>query len=313
MAQLDAGATAAHRGRAARVGRHIYVIGGFERSTGSTTAATERYDTRRDRWTRVEDMPRPLNHVAATSYRGDVYVVGGYAGESGLTNEVATLYRYDPQRDRWRRLPSMPTARGALTAGVIGDRLYAAGGASTHHAGALPTLEVFDLRTRRWRSRPDMPTAREHLGGAVSRGRLYTFAGRVNGLNNLAVVESFDPRARRWRSEPEMRKPRSGIGAAPTRGRIVVAGGEEDGGHDPRGRALRPAHAPLAPARRPADAAPRARRRRPPRARLRARRRRPAGLRVHGHRRGAQDRSLSRAVQISSTGQRCAHSTVIHS
>jgi N-acetylneuraminic acid mutarotase len=156
--------------------------------------------------------------------------VGGYAGESGLTNEVATVYRYDPQRDRWRKLPSMPTARGALTAGVIGHRLYTAGGASTHHAGALPTLEVFNLRSRRWRSRPDMPAAREHLAGAVARGRFYAFAGRVNGLNNLAVAESFDPRTRRWRSEPDMRKPRSGIGAATTRGRIVVAGGEETAG-----------------------------------------------------------------------------------
>jgi hypothetical protein len=42
---------------AARIGRHIYVMGGFERTTGATTAATERYDTRRDRWTRVKDMP----------------------------------------------------------------------------------------------------------------------------------------------------------------------------------------------------------------------------------------------------------------
>src|SRR5687768_8872192 len=77
---------------AARVGRFIYVMGGFERESGESTAATERYDIRRDRWTRVADMPVALNHAAATSYRGQVYVVGGYSGARDLSLELATIY-----------------------------------------------------------------------------------------------------------------------------------------------------------------------------------------------------------------------------
>ena len=110
---------------AARVGDAIYVVGGFERRSGADTAAVERYDISRDRWTRVRDMPVALDHAAIAVHRGHVYVVGGYAGGRA----VAGLLRYDPARDRWTRRGSMPTARGALTAGVIGDRLYAAGGA----------------------------------------------------------------------------------------------------------------------------------------------------------------------------------------
>ena len=215
---------------AARVGRYVYVIGGFEGESGATTAATERYDVRRNRWTRVADLPVPLNHAAAASHRGDVYVVGGYSGATGLTNEVATLYRYDPGRDRWRRLPSMPTARGAMVAGVIGRKLYVAGGASAHRGGALPTLEIYDFRTRRWRAGPDMAVAREHLAGAVAGGRFYALAGRAAGAGNFPVVEAYDPRSGRWRTQPPMRKPRGGIGAATVGGRIVVAGGEETAG-----------------------------------------------------------------------------------
>ena len=215
---------------AARVGRHIYVIGGFEKQSGATTAATERYDIVDNRWTRVADLPVALNHAAAATYRGRVYVVGGYRGTTGLTQEVATLYRYDPGSDRWRRLPSMPTARGAMVAGVIGRKLYVAGGANAHHGGALPTLEIFAFRTRRWRAGPDMAVAREHLAGAVAGGRFYALAGRRNGFNNFAVVESYDPKTRRWRRQPPMRKPRGGIGAATVGGRIVVAGGEETAG-----------------------------------------------------------------------------------
>ena len=89
---------------AARVGRFIYVMGGFEKRRGATTAVTERYDIRADRWRRVADMPAGLNHAAAVAYRGDVYVIGGYRGRATLDDEVATLSRYDPERNRWTRL-----------------------------------------------------------------------------------------------------------------------------------------------------------------------------------------------------------------
>jgi N-acetylneuraminic acid mutarotase len=214
---------------AARVGRFIYVMGGFERDSGATTAATERYDIERDRWTRVADMPVALNHAAAAPYRGFVYVLGGYRGRTRLADEVATLFRYDPGRDRWTRLPSAPTRRGALTLGVIGDRLYAAGGASSAH-GALPTLEIYDFRRRRWRRGPDMAVPREHLAGAVAGGRFYVLAGRAAGQGNFTVVEAYDPRTRRWRRLPDMAKARGGIAAATVGGRIVVVGGEETAG-----------------------------------------------------------------------------------
>ena len=214
---------------AARVGRFVYVMGGFEQRSGRTTAATERYDIERDRWTRVADMPVALNHAAAAAYRGRVYVLGGYRGAGGLTDEVATLYRYAPARDRWRRLPSAPTRRGALAVGVIGHRLYAVGGASAAR-GALPTLEIYDFRRRRWRSGPPMRLAREHLAAAVAGGRLYALAGRAAGQGNFSAVQAYDPRARRWLDAPPMGKPRGGIGAASVGGRIVVVGGEEDAG-----------------------------------------------------------------------------------
>jgi N-acetylneuraminic acid mutarotase len=225
---------------AARVGRYVYVMGGFIRA-GFTTAATERYDIRRDRWTRVANMPVPLNHAAAVAYKGRVYVLGGYSSRTGLREEVANLYSYNPRRDRWRRLPSMPTPRGALAVGVIRGRLYAAGGASQE--GVHTELEIYDFKRRRWSSGPPMSVGRDHLAGATAGRRFYALAGRAPGHGNFDVVEAYDPRSGRWRGVPAMRKPRGGIGAANVRGRIVVAGGEESGGtieevelYDPRTR-----------------------------------------------------------------------------
>ncbi len=213
---------------AARVGRYVYVMGGFEQASGATTRATERYDIRRDRWTRVRDMPVGLNHAAAVAHRGRVFVVGGYRGAKSLDQESSALFRYDPRRDRWKRLPAAPTARGALAAGVIGHRLYAVGGAQLGRA--LTTLEIYDFRTRRWSTGAPMSLAREHLAGAVADGRFYALAGRASGEGNFTAAEAFDPRRSRWVQVPDMTKARGGIAAATVRGRIVVVGGEESAG-----------------------------------------------------------------------------------
>jgi N-acetylneuraminic acid mutarotase len=203
-------------------------VGGFEKRSGGSTAAVERYDIRRNAWRRVRSLPVALNHPAAAAYRGAVYVLGGYTGRGDLRGEVSSLYRYDPGRDRWSRFRDAPTKRAALAVGVVGPRLYAAGGANS--TGALKTLEIYDFRRNRWATGPPLSVAREHLAGAVAGGAFYVLAGRAAGRGNFDVVERYRPAERRWESLPAMRKPRGGFGAATVAGRIVVAGGEEGAG-----------------------------------------------------------------------------------
>jgi serine/threonine-protein kinase PknK len=210
---------------AARVGRFAYVVGGFESTNGATTAAVERYDLRRDRWRRVREMPVALNHATAVSYRGRVFVHGGYASATGLQEPTTVLLRYNPQRNRWRRLASSATPRAAHAAAVIGDRLYVAGGAND--SGSLRSLEIYSFRRNRWTKGPDFPgPARNHTGGVASGGRFYVLAGRDNG--NLSAAERYDPQRRAWERLPPLRTARGGIAAVRLRdGRIVVFGGEE--------------------------------------------------------------------------------------
>jgi N-acetylneuraminic acid mutarotase len=230
---------------AARVGDGAYVVGGFAAPDGATTAAVERYDLRRDSWTRVAPLPQAVNHAAAVGHRGALYVVGGYTARSGLGRETGALWRLDPGADRWTALPDAPTARGALAAGVIGDRLYVVGGVA--RGRALRRLEIYDFRTRRWSRGPAMRTAREHLAAAVHGGALYVLAGRAAGRGNFAVAERYVAARRRWERLRAMRKPRGGIAAATVGRRVVVVGGEEAAGTiaqveslDPRSGRWRP-------------------------------------------------------------------------
>jgi Kelch motif len=204
----------------ARVGASAYVAGGFvgvERDTG----AVERLDLARRRWARVRSMPVALNHAAAAAWRGRLYVVGGYRGDT----PTRTLLRYDPRTDRWAKLAPMPTARGALAAAVTGDRLYAIGGA--RNGVPLSTVEVFDLRAGRWSRAPSLRTPREHLAAAVLAGAVYALAGRAAGRGNFATAERLVAGRDRWEQLPDMAKPRGGIAAAAVGGEVVVLGGEE--------------------------------------------------------------------------------------
>ena len=209
---------------AARVGRFVYVVGGFINPGGATTAAVERYDIRRDRWRRMGDMPVALNHTTAVTLGRHVYVHGGYAGATGLDQPVATLLRYNPARDRWRRMRSSATPRAAHAAAAIGARLYVAGGAND--TGSLRSLEIYDTRTGRWSTGPSFPgPARNHTTGVASGGRFYVLAGRDAG--NLGNAERYDPRRRAWQELPPLRTPRGGIASARLPdGRIAVFGGE---------------------------------------------------------------------------------------
>jgi Kelch motif len=225
---------------AVRLGRHIYVVGGFIPPNLQTTDQVARYDIATGSWSNVAPLPIAVNHpaVAAGTGRcaGSLYVYGGYTANGALSDEIDALQRFDPRTGSWTRLPGSGVARGAATLASVGCSLYAIGGVS---GGAAQTLvQVYDIRSGSWRPGPGMKVAREHLASVAIRGRVLVLGGRSGG--NLDAVEELDTRSRKWRSRPPIPTPRSGFGAAVVRGWAVVAGGEE---LTPGGETIRPVQA----------------------------------------------------------------------
>ena len=208
---------------AARIGRFIYVLGGFVPTpSGATTSEVTRYDIDTNEWTKVRSMPVGVNHPAVAAYKGRLYVHGGYTGV--VTQPIDRLFRYTPATDTWVELKNSGRPRAAHALVPIGGKLYAPGGADGQRAFRF--LQLYDPARDRWRSGPAMRVAREHIGAAAVDGKLYVIAGRAGGLN-LDVVERFDPDTRRWKRLRPVQVPRSGFQAAVVRGRIVAAGGEQ--------------------------------------------------------------------------------------
>lgn len=217
---------------AARIGRSIYVVGGFEKSSGLTTGALERYDIRTNRWTRLRPMPAGVNHPTAAAYRGKLYVHGGYTGRRDLSSATARLFAYNPRTNRWARLPKSRRPRAAHGLAVLGRRLYAFGG--KNDSGEMRSMEAYDFKRRRWRPAPPMKgPPRDHMTGVASGGFIYALAGRdqTGGSGNYSTAERYDPKRRRWQRLPPMRRARGGIASAPlSGGRVIVFGGEESAG-----------------------------------------------------------------------------------
>jgi hypothetical protein len=226
---------------AARVGRFIYVTGGFVQPNLRTTDQVARYDIRTGTWSTVAPLPVGVNHpaVAAGAGRcaGQVYVYGGYTADGSLSSEVDALQRFDPRTGTWSVLPGSGVARGAATLAPVGCSLYAIGGVS---GGALQNLvQVYDIRSGTWRPGRSMRIAREHLASVSILGHVLVFGGRA-GSGNLNTVEDLDTRTGKWRSRPPIPTARSGFGAAVVRGWAVVVGGEE---LTPGGATIRPVQA----------------------------------------------------------------------
>lgn len=212
----------------ARIGRYVYVVGGFEQRSGQTVGALERYDINTNRWKRLRSMPVGANHPTAAAYRGRLYVHGGYTARRDLSSATKRLYVYEPRRDRWSRLGDSRVPRAAHALGVVAGKLYAAGGAN--ETGPLSSTEIYDFSRGRWSRAPSLEgPRRDHTTGVASGGYFYVLAGR-EGARNYTVAERYDPRKRRWEQLPPMRRARGGIAsAALSGGRVVVFGGEDFG------------------------------------------------------------------------------------
>src|SRR4029078_7575449 len=143
----------------------IYVIGGMDEK--GTTNIVQTYNIETNKWKNVSPLPKRLDHTAADTFEGKIYVVGGFNSSGFSTN---FLFIYDPITDKWEQGKNMPSPRGALTAKFIDGILYAIGGDETvlydikkvyNPQGVVRANEAYDPNTNSWTVRSPMPTARD--------------------------------------------------------------------------------------------------------------------------------------------------------
>ncbi|HEV3378169.1 MAG TPA: kelch repeat-containing protein [Thermoleophilaceae bacterium] len=205
------------------------------------------FDPRTGRYRRETRLPVAVDHSLVVAHGDAVYVIGGFLAprEGEVAGEPTNrAWRYDLSQRRWRELPSMARARGGLTGGVIGGRIYAvAGGPNPFPEDQPPTrtVEVFDIASERWSSAAPIPTPRHHAGAAALDGRLYVAGGRRTGDYTMSSVERFDPRANRWERLAPLPLGVGDLRVVAAGGRVIALGGDDEIGAQDGGGYVTPA------------------------------------------------------------------------
>ena len=171
-------------------------------------------------WTGMLNMPTAVNSASVGEVNGIIYVAGGTT--SG--GPTAALQAYDPTKNTWATLASMPeTLYQGDGAGTINSQLYVAGGWN----GSLPTntLYVYDPVSNGWTAKEAM----SHLSACGVTGVINTklyVTSPCNGFSGyFSLLDVYDPAANAWTSLPNSNTAHAAGASAVINGKLYVAGG----------------------------------------------------------------------------------------
>ncbi|KAH7961467.1 hypothetical protein HPB52_009288 [Rhipicephalus sanguineus] len=185
----------------------MFVMGGWMQ--GGPTAYIESYDTKADRWIKVDDVdpegPRAYHKCAAIG--NEIYVIGGFNGE----DYFSSVRCFNAHTKQWRSVTPMHVKRCYVSVAVLNEIIYAMGGYDGRHR--QNTAEKFDHRTNQ-----------ERRVCHANDGYVYVTGG-FSGSECLSSAEKYDPTADQWTMIAAMRFRRSGVGCIGFRNCVYVIGG----------------------------------------------------------------------------------------
>jgi hypothetical protein len=168
------------------LGRSLFVIGGARDVNDLATCDSSLLRFRLDRpergWQRGAPVPGVARSIlAAATCGGAVYVFGGCHLDANKTVvNLAEAYRYDPERDRWRRLADLPRPVRGHGALPIGNRfIVIVGGYETGpSASALTSAAfVYDTVLDRYTPANEAPLRVMGFGAQVIGNTLFVAGG----------------------------------------------------------------------------------------------------------------------------------------
>lgn len=186
----DAPTERAAHGLAAHHGK-LFAVGGRNDRT-DTMRSLQIFNVSAGRWHGGPPMGVGRNHLAVAFSDGKLYAFGGRPGP--VNGGLRVVERYNPERERWRRMPSLAVARSGIAAATLADgRIVVFGGEELGGGSTIGEVELFTPRTRRWSALPDMCTPRHGLGGVARGQRVYALeGGPMPGFHFSSANEFLD-------------------------------------------------------------------------------------------------------------------------
>jgi N-acetylneuraminic acid mutarotase len=163
--------------------------------------------------------------VGVAALDGKIYSIGGFIGN--VHKEAQTdSFAYDPNTQKWNRLPPLPSPRGSVATVALNGKIHAIGGRDPKDR-VQATHEVYDPGKGAWTSATPLPVARDHASAVVADGKIHVIGGRTGDYNDVTAYHHvYDPASGTWSDAPPLPTPRSAMAAIVYDDMIVVFGGE---------------------------------------------------------------------------------------
>ncbi|XP_014664890.1 PREDICTED: kelch-like protein 10 [Priapulus caudatus] len=196
----------------------MFAIGGW--SGGSPTNLLEAYDTRADRWVKVDTV----DEIGPRAYHGSVvldkriYIIGGFDGVEYF-NSVRV---FDPANKTYQEVAPMNSRRCYVSVAQVDNYIYAMGGFDGH--SRLNTAERYNPTTNQWSIIAPMHYQRSDACATVMGNKIY-MTGGFNGQECLLTSEYYDPETETWTVIAPMRNRRSGVSCIAYHNCLYVLGG----------------------------------------------------------------------------------------
>lgn len=201
-------------------------------------------------WAQKASALKKRSEVTSVVYNGKLYTFLGF--RDSLLNVESTSEVYDPARDTWTLLSSLPADKTVTHQGVvlIDDKVWHIGGRVGKNPGRLTSaISIYNITSNTWSSGPQLrdPATGQPLswgaGGAALLGRtLHIFGGFViNACNHDQDIYHLTLDVDAWLANPVEPAPwknelaplpvkRNHFGTAVLGGKIYALGGQF--GHD---------------------------------------------------------------------------------
>ncbi|MGE3525532.1 MAG: kelch repeat-containing protein [Gemmatimonadales bacterium] len=131
--------------------------------------------------------------------------------------------------DFWTPRQSMAVPRRFAGFGVIGGKLYTAGGKDVNLT-TVDTVEVFNPATNSWSGRRAMSTPRVGPGAGVINDKLYIAGGNGGTSFAMSSAEAYDPQTNAWTPIAPMPGARAFPAFGVINGILYLAGGADNNG-----------------------------------------------------------------------------------
>ena len=158
------------------IGNSIYVIGGFDGTSG--TRDVQIYNTATDSWSAGTPLPEPRSELETVYLGGLIYAIGGNRSGGDPNPSTNLVEIYDPVLDTWTAGAPLPAIRASMAAVVRQGKIYVIGGTDNWASSNVTnTTFVFNPATGLWAAGDAMPTPRRATGAAVLNDIIYVIGG----------------------------------------------------------------------------------------------------------------------------------------